>query len=789
MEPTNINSLPDDVLLKIIRQSIQPVCTESNGDTPWDSIQPKASYILEHRQAEITLHPESKADAAFALLVVSVCRRWRSLAQRYFTSLLVRENLAVSIETLTHAVTCFPNLTDLHLSDGSVKSLDDAFLAHLASSCPKLTALYMGRRIARVEEDEHLITEAGLDRFFQQCSHLDQFAFRCLHRDIKLPPSFFQLSLMNTLALADTAALEAPGISVLSSLSTLYIASPNLDYQQLTSLGHLSSLTKLSILDKRSRPYSWDHSAAPSGVQLLPCLKTLEIATPNHPFLMFPLRSPCASLEQLLISRSHELREFPGSIENLLPCLCELTIRSCKSFGHLPGSFTSLSRLKSLTMSDCDLHDLPTNFGDLSALQTLVLEALPLFDLPDSISQLTSLEALFLRNCQAIRQVPEGFCRLTSLKTLSLVNLPRLILPNDIGELSDLLTFRLVHDRRLRHLPSSFTQLMSLTRLEIAHCILGELPKAIGELSNLQKLQIHGCPIRTFPESITCLNRLEEILLSPGNTSTARGFPTVPKRLDGLVRLRCLDLAGCEPPESLTTSLESLSLGKQRQVKPLPDLSMLRKLKNLSLVLVGTEYAPAVTRSMPQLTRLELVLGRSVRELLFPLAFFPELRVLTIQNAELLDSLPESLGSDLQQLQQLDIHQAEALRRLPDSIAHLQHLTSLEIHSANSLYYLSDIGSVSGLRQLNLSGCSNLRDFPTSVTQLTCLTRLETCGAPIWYLPSGLTNLSRLRRLDLRWCESLELAPEDLTELKSLQYMGTAGCSPLFRNSIRCLGW
>ena len=74
----------------------------------------------------------------------------------------------------------------------------------------------------------------------------------------------------------------------------------------------------------------------------------------------------------------------------------------------LPKSFSGLSSLKSLDLSDCNLSDgaLPEDLSCLSSLRFLNLSKNNFTFLPDSISQLSKLKLLCLDNCSNLQSLP-----------------------------------------------------------------------------------------------------------------------------------------------------------------------------------------------------------------------------------------------------------------------------------------------------------------------------------------------------------------------------------------------
>ncbi|GJP51206.1 hypothetical protein CLOM_g10368 [Closterium sp. NIES-68] len=786
---TYIDRLPDELLIRILWHSSNPPSSyKSDSDALWSSLDLQPNYFYANSSAEkdgsqedkaVLPIPPALADAAYNLLIASICRRWRLLARRYVSSLLVEKDRVVSLQDLSNSVSCFPSLTHLHLENDSVEALDDAFLAHLASACPKLTVLHVGYRITPFSYDArkhlHPITESGLDHFFRQCSQLQRLSLYCLHRDTQLPASFFLLTDLHTVVLTDASALESPDLVNLSSLATLHIASSKLTREQLSSLVRLSSLTSLSVSSRTTV-----HGSAAFAFSQLASLKSLEFGGFGPSFnILFPSAAPYKSLENLLISYCDQLERFPDDFGELLPSLRNLTIRECNNITHLPGSLASLSFLESLKISTCFLfEDLPGNLGQLPALKTLILDDLHLSNLPDSLCKLPSLKTLFLIHCCQIQQLPEAFSNLTSLETLCFMHSTQLVVPEDIGELTNLHTLAL-NESLVQPLPCSFTRLTSLTRLELDDCWIEVLPADIVKLTSLQELYIHDCPIRELPELVTALTSLE--ILSVGSCSQ---LSSVPSRLDALGRLKRLEVTKCgvlsNLPECLPPSLETLNFGTSSQVTAVPDFSVLPKLRKLRLNLDGIEQGLRFFNSLSHLTELELGLAEGAEELPLPLSSFPHLRILAISRAGKMKNLPENLGSDLQQLQQLRIRGAAELKDLPASITQLRHLTSLEIQHAPELSFLPDgLGALSRLRELRLCYCSSLEHLPDSFSQLACLNKLVVINCSIRCLPSHFAQLTRLRRLRLDGCKQLQGLPEGITELKKLHSLSVKDCEEL----------
>ncbi|CAI5962825.1 unnamed protein product [Closterium sp. NIES-65] len=719
---THINDLPDDVLARILWHCEESTPPKFDSDALWSrhSLSEKPLYlhsvVLDEdfspdEESYPVSSPSAGPSAAKIFLVSSVCRRWRDVAHRDVSTLLVERKHAIALQKLSDAVACFPNLNHLHLCDYSVETLDDTFLNHLASACPKLKILHVGREIAHHPDyvgpkHKRPITEAGLDRFFQRCTQLEQLSLRCLHRDVHLPASFFHLTRLHTLALTAASALEAPDLDSLASLTTLHIASPELNEEQLANVRRLPNITSLSLSAGTS--FS-PHGSAALAIAQLPLIKSLDT---RHVLLS---DWPVTSLERLQISYCDELKRFPDSIAELLPRLRELTVSRCEAFEELPEGFCSLEHLETLSVIECDFEfrSLPENIGRLTALKTLVLDHLPLASLPASVCQLSSLETFFLLSCDSIRELPAGFCCLTALTTLCL---GRVALPADIGRLSNLHTLLVRDSLEHWHLPPSLSEITSLTRLELDECGVEELPEGVvGALCNLRQLHVSYCPpLTALPASVTCLTALEALSLA-----YCHNLASAPARLDGLTRLKWLEVAQCDkltrPPLVLPPSIEWLSWGGRS-------------------------------------------LAGDAEELPFALTFLSRLRTLIVKSARLV-RLPADIGSAVPQLRELSLISAGELRELPASVTVLQNLTFLGVYAAAKLAFLpDDIGALSRLRELHL-----IR-YP-SVSQAMHSWR---------HCQGGLCEVKALRMLDVEECGHVKdsdgsVLPRSINEVYGLK--------------------
>ncbi|CAI5480508.1 unnamed protein product [Closterium sp. Yama58-4] len=577
------------------------------------------------------------------------------------------------------------------------------------------------------------MTTEVLDLFFQALPELELVTLFC--QKAELPNSFFQLRRLHTFFLTDASAMQKPGFTNLTGLTTLHITFL-MNHRHLSNLLHLPRLTRLftSALHLSHQP------AGAESVTLPSCLKSLSFFSSCSGFTtIFPSAWLFTALEELLISNCSELETLPDDIGDVLPCLRKLIIRQCKTSVHLPESFTLLSHLETLVISSVVTLALPSNFGHMPALKLLVLEKLHFTELPPSFCHLTSLETLFLVDCFNLQQLPAGFCSLTALKALCFSKTYRLALPEDVGALASLKALKL-HACQEHPLPASFTQLSALTSLELNACRLGfpvPLPEALGELSRLQELKIIELSVATLPSSLIQLTRLQTL-----EVRGCRLLEEVPTRLDMLLGLKRLEMTACPrltvPPAGLPPSLETLCLGPFWGASShVVDISQLSHLRVLKLNRVGVTCGPAVASRLScleQLEQLEMRLGGDSCELPVPVTLISlcHLRSLLIDVPGLC-SLPETMAAALPELRQLELR-SWMPEELPGGILELRSLTSLSINAPRLTVVPQGMSRLIRLRILELIRCNALQHLPEFLTQLHRLILRDT---PISSLPAN----------------------------------------------------
>ncbi|MBS2027387.1 MAG: SMI1/KNR4 family protein [Deltaproteobacteria bacterium] len=222
-------------------------------------------------------------------------------------------------------------------------------------------------------------------------------------------------------------------------------------------------------------------------------------------------------LEELSIYYSYDVTELP-EVVGRLGNLKKLFASYCSGLWRLPDNFGALSKLENLTLNDTALAKLPESFGELGALRVLRLGHTKLKTLAENFSGLRSLEALDLGNeLLDLEQVISVLAKLPRLQSLTLSLRERF--PASLKELRGVRRLTLQQNYDLLHkgmqrlpIPEEVGLLTGLEELDLTNANQANaLPESIGDLVNLKVLGLHSTAIRTVPESIRKLKKLEVI--------------------------------------------------------------------------------------------------------------------------------------------------------------------------------------------------------------------------------------------------------------------------------------
>ncbi|KAL4286121.1 hypothetical protein AHAS_Ahas19G0054500 [Arachis hypogaea] len=286
------------------------------------------------------------------------------------------------------------------------------------------------------------------------------------------------------------------------------------------------------------------------------------------------------------------------------------------------------------------------------------------------------------------------------------------------------------------------------------------LPTALELPNNLRYIQWDGCPLKSL-STTSWPSKLVELSMPYSN---------VEKLWDG--------------PQSLP-SLEEVYLSGSKRMIECPDFSGSPNLK--AIWLNHCESLPHVHPSIFSLPKLGFLAVYGCKEL----------KSLSSNNCS--TSLEKVVAYGCPNLQEFsipiskdhsDIHvhlRSTALKQLPSSIVHLQHLVNFSFPISDLLMDLpekytnqimlsdpnnQESDSVATLRtilpspifhylkQLKFDGCQSLSELPDNISSLSSLLYLSFHNTNISGFPESIKNLPRLKVLFICHCEMLQLIPE-----------------------------
>ena len=203
------------------------------------------------------------------------------------------------------------------------------------------------------------------------------------------------------------------------------------------------------------------------------------------------------------------LKEFVFSFIQCLPNLKILNLNHSHDLLKTPN-FSGLPSLEKLMLKDCiKLIKVDQSIGELKTLTFLSLkDCKNLMKLPRTIGLLVSLEVLNLSGCSRLDDVPR---ELHNMKSLRVLNLDETAIYQSKWWMSWLSL------KRSKELGFYWVSLpRSLVKLSLESCRLSDdvMPSDFSNLPSLKSLNLSRNPIRSLPESIKSLTKLDELLLT-----------------------------------------------------------------------------------------------------------------------------------------------------------------------------------------------------------------------------------------------------------------------------------
>ncbi|CDP13835.1 unnamed protein product [Coffea canephora] len=364
-------------------------------------------------------------------------------------------------------------------------------------------------------------------------------------------------------------------------------------------------------------------------------------------------------------------------------------------------------------------------------------------------SSLSRLESLSLSNCENCFSLP-ALGQLQSLQSLEIVGMSYIfdLVENFYGDVSATKPFPSLKKLRIEKLPEwekwyipEGEVFNRLGELSIIDCpkLIGELPQ---QLASLQSLEISGCDklvcpsalknLRELPLQLNQLSQLEELTVDDCGSLSPSHVSRPPASLKSLVcKGRCnLEL---ESSSGEVEWLASFPMLKDVKIKCCETLEMLSVpaapvpgIGNQS----GMTTATPTTSTSSVMTSLQTLYTRGCDNLIlsFPL---PNLTWLQIWDCEKLTSLPQRMESLLPSLRSLVLVRCPKIECFPDgglpsSLQLLGIYNCKKLMSRRREWGLEKLPSLTDL--IIMGPCDEVESFPEEDWRLPCTFKISTCG-------------------------------------------------------------
>ncbi|KAJ0087261.1 hypothetical protein Patl1_07532 [Pistacia atlantica] len=475
----------------------------------------------------------------------------------------------------------------------------------------------------------------------------------------------------------------SPSISVLDSLTKLWLPSNHISGKLPSELGNCSNLKVLNV-------------------------------TGNYMFGVIPDLSMLKNLEILDLSSNGFRGRFPSWVANLTG-LVSLGVGSNNyDEGEIPATIGNLKNLTWLFLADCNLKgEIPESVFELKELDTLDISVNAISGtISRSVSNLRQLSKIEAFGNNLTGEIPRELAELTLLREIDISNNQMSgELPEGFGNLKNLTVFQCYKNNFSGKLPSGFGDMQHLIGFSIyENSFSGEFPARFGRYSPLESIDISENQFSgSFPKFL-CEGRKLQALLALNNNFSGevsdsygecktlerlrinknRLSGKVPDGLWALPKAKMIDfgdnnfIGGISPNISFSTSLSQLILQNNRFSGALP--SGLGKLSNLErLILHKNNFSgeiPSEIGALKQLSFLHLEDNSLTGSIPMELGYCTKLVDLNLARNLLSGNIPSTF-SQLSSLNALNLSENKLTGLIPDSFRRLK-LSSIDM-SENQL--------------------------------------------------------------------------------------------------------
>ncbi|VAH98846.1 unnamed protein product [Triticum turgidum subsp. durum] len=304
----------------------------------------------------------------------------------------------------------------------------------------------------------------------------------------------------------------------LGQLSELHLATSHLSGAIPPTLGNLSQLT---YLDLQINPLSGSIPATLGNIATLNMLILTDNNLEGNLGFLSDL-SRCRDLQLLFIEGNSFTGSIPNHVGNLSTQLITFRAGRNKLTGGLPATFSNLSNLEWLDISNNLLTEaIPESITTMKNLVLLNLSRNSILGpIPTQIGMLVGLQKLFLQGNKFIGSIPASIGNLSMLEYIDLSNNQiSSKIPTSLFQLDKLIQLFLFQNFLAGALPTNVDGLIQIDQMDISsNFLIGTIPQSFSLLRMLTYLNMsHNSFDGSIPDQ---LQRLEGQIPEGGVFST-----------------------------------------------------------------------------------------------------------------------------------------------------------------------------------------------------------------------------------------------------------------------------
>ncbi|KAM3196153.1 hypothetical protein ACQJBY_072032 [Aegilops geniculata] len=325
----------------------------------------------------------------------------------------------------------------------------------------------------------------------------------------------------------------------LGRLSELHLATSHLSGAIPPTLGNLSQLIYLNL---QINPLSGSIPATLGNIATLNMLILTDNNLEGNLGFLSDL-SRCRDLQLLFIEGNSFTGPIPNHVGNLSTQLITFRAGRNKLTGGLPATFSNLSNLEWLDISNNLLTEaIPESITTMRNLVLLNLSGNSILGpIPTQIGMLVGLQKLFLQGNKFIGSIPTSIGNLSMLEYLDLSNNQiSSKIPTSLFQLDKLIQLFLFQNFLAGALPTNADGLIQIDQMDISSNFLtGTIPQSYSLLRMLTYLNMsHNSFDGSIPDQLQRLTSLATLDLSSNNLSGK-----IPKFLANFTYLTTLNLS------------------------------------------------------------------------------------------------------------------------------------------------------------------------------------------------------------------------------------------------------